>query len=151
MSDTGESPPIPPATAPTEPRVGWTAGRVVLAVIGSILGLIGLGALLLGGVVTWAALTQCDDGFFHTDDERFSSAGYAIVSDKIDLGTDAQPGDWGVEPGDLFRVRLRATSSNADVPIFIGIARTDDVEAYLTNVPHDVVRDVDAGSGIAVT
>ena len=53
-----------------------------------------------------------------------------------------RPGRGGFEPGDLVRVRLRATSGDSARPIFIGIARTVDVEAYLDGVAHDVIRDV---------
>jgi hypothetical protein len=132
--------PVEDATAAR--RSGWTAGRIVLAVVGAILGLIGLALLFAGGALAIAA-TQRDDGYFHTDTERFTSGGYAITSDELDLGADVRPRDWGVEPGDFFRVRVRATSGDADVPIFVGVGRSDDVDAYLQDVPRDIVDDVD--------
>lgn len=130
----------PPARGPS----AWTAGRVVLVVIASILSLAGLALLAAGSALTWAATTQRDDaGFFHTDSKRFSSASYAITSDDVDFGTDVRPGRGDFEPGDLVRVRLRASSGDSARPVFIGIARTADVEGYLAGVAHDVVRDVD--------
>ncbi|HUP76645.1 MAG TPA: DUF4389 domain-containing protein [Acidimicrobiales bacterium] len=133
--------------AVTEPaphgQSNWTAGRVVMVVIASIVALLGLAMLAAGGALTWAATTHRDDaGFFHTDSKRFSSASYAITSDEVDFGTDVRPGRDGFEPGDLVRVRLRASSSDSTRPVFLGIARTADVDGYLSGVAHDVIRDV---------
>jgi hypothetical protein len=132
------------AADPQDTGGRWTVGRVIGVVVGSILGLVGLGLLAGGVVLTWAALTdRDDDGFVHTDTERFSSGGFAITSDDIDLGSDTEAGDWGLDVGDLVRVRVRATTADPAAPVFVGIARTNDVDAYLAGVPHDVVRDVD--------
>jgi hypothetical protein len=123
---------------------GWTAGRIVLVVIGSLLALLALGVLAAGAALTWGATTQRDDdGYFATDAEQLSSAGYAITSDEIDLGSDVRPRRWGSDIGDLVRVRFRATPVDPDQPVFVGIARSSDVDEYLADVAHDVVRDVD--------
>lgn len=115
-----------------------------MVILGSILAVVGVLSLVAGSVLTWAATTQRDDaGYFHTDTERFTSGSYAIVSDDIDLGTDARPRDWGLELGDLVRVRLRAWPGDRGVPLFVGIAATDDVDRFLRDVAHDEVRDVD--------
>jgi hypothetical protein len=137
----------PTMIAPTEPaphaQSNWTAGRVVIVVIASIVALLGLAMLAAGGALTWAATTHRDDaGFFHTDSKRFSSASYAITSDEVDFGTDVRPGRDGFELGDLVRVRLRTSSNDSTRPVFLGIARTTDIENYLSGVAHDVVRDV---------
>jgi hypothetical protein len=135
--DTGSPPPSPPGSR-------WTSGRVASVVVGSILSLVGVGVLAGGGVLTWAAATQRDDaGYFHADAERFSSPAYAVTSDDLDLGTDSGPGDGNLQVGDLLRSRLATTSADPESPVFVGIARTSDVEAYLGGVAHDVVRDVD--------
>jgi hypothetical protein len=39
-------------------------------------------------------------------------------------------------------VRLRTSSNDSTRPVFLGIARTTDIENYLSGVAHDVVRDV---------
>jgi len=44
---------------------------------------------------------------------------------------------------DAVTFRIRATSDSASKPVFIGVGRTADVEAYLAGVDHDVVTDVD--------
>jgi hypothetical protein len=117
---------------------------VVVVVIGSFLALLGVIGVLAGGALTLAAATQRDGaGYFHTDTERFSSGTFAITSNDVDLGTGTRPKDWGVELGDLFRVRLRAAPAERGVPVFVGIGRTADVNRYLHGVSRDVVRDVD--------
>ena len=86
------------AAGPETARRGWTAGRVIVVVLGSILALIGVIGVLGGGALTWAAATQRDSaGFFHTDTERFSAGTYAITSEDEDFGTGIRPGDQGVE------------------------------------------------------
>ena len=131
------------AEPPAQGASAWTGGRVVTVVVASIVSLLGLALLAAGSALSIAAATHRDDaGFFHTDAKRFSSASYAITSDQVDLGTDARPGDWGFEPGDLVRVRLRVTGGDTTRPIFVGVARSTDVDSYLNGVAHDVVRDV---------
>lgn len=85
-------------------------------VFASIGGLIGL-ALLLGGIAVMVAyaVARDDDGYFTSDREQLESATYAISSEEIDLGADAD--DWAPE-GVLGEVRIRVES---DEPIFVGI------------------------------
>jgi hypothetical protein len=119
-----------------------SAGRVVLLVIGSLIGLIGLGLAAGGGTLIWAHETQRDeDGFFTTSTERFRTTTFALTSDEVDLGAGAGEADWS-DLGDLARVRVRATG-DAGRPLFVGIGPERDVEAYLAGVAHDEVSDVD--------
>ncbi len=119
-----------------------SAGRIVLLVVGSLLALIGLGLAAGGGTIVWANETQRDaDGYFTTSTERFSTTTYALTSDQVDLG--AEHARWASDLGDLARVRVRATSAVAGRPVFVGIGRERDVEAYLARVAHDEVSDVE--------
>src|SRR5687768_6660362 len=103
-----------------------SAGRVVLLVIGSLIGLIGLGLAAGGGTLIWAHETQRDeDGFFTTSTERFRSTTFALASDEVDLGAGAGEADWS-DLGDLARVRVRATG-DAGRPLFVGIGPERDV------------------------
>jgi hypothetical protein len=57
----------------------------------------------------------------------------------MDLG-DA---DWLAQTDDLGRLKITAESRDQK-PLFVGLARTSDVESYLSGVPYSTVTDVDA-------
>ena len=126
------------AARPARPRSGWTAGRVIAMVFTSIAGLIGL-ALLAGGAVVIAvyAFDRDDDGYFTTDRQRLESATYAITTEDIDLGADEV--DWAPD-GVLGNLRVHVESER---PVFVGIARDEDVDRYLRAVEHDELIDID--------
>jgi hypothetical protein len=125
---------------PARPQSNWTAGRVIGMVFTSIGGLIGL-TLLLGGIAVVAAhlLARDDDGYYTSDREQLESATYAITSEEIDLGADAD--DWAPE-GLLGEVRIRVES---DEPVFVGIGPDVDVARYLGSVGYDELTDFDDG------
>jgi Domain of unknown function (DUF4389) len=117
------------------PTSRWTAGRVVLVIIGSIVALIGAGLLAGGGTALWADQTQRDDnGFLTSPAERFESSSYAIVSEPIKLvEADTDAADWLLSESVLGDLLLRASDGN----VFLGVAPTSDVEAYLRGIEHD--------------
>ena len=123
------------------PRSRWSAGRVVLVILGSLLALIGAGLLAGGCGLLWADQTQRDDdGFLSTPTERFEASSYAIVSEPIDLvEADTEGVDWLLSEDVLGDVRVQA----ADGDLFVGIGPTSEVEAYLQGVEHHVLTDVD--------
>ena len=133
-----------PTTAATEtpppPRRRWGAGRIALVVAGSLLALVGAGLLVGGCGLLWADQTQRDDdGYLSTPTERLRASSYAIVSEPIDLvEEDTSGADFLLDDviGDL---RVRAS----DGDVFIGIARTSDVETYLEGVEHHRLTDAD--------
>ncbi len=115
--------------------------RVISLVLASIIAMIGLGLFAAGASIGWAYETQRDDaGFFTTSNERFETDSFALTSDKIDLG---QPGpdDWWADR-DLATVRINVDNADAR-PVFVGIGPESDVEAYLADIPHDVITDPD--------
>jgi hypothetical protein len=125
-------------TPPPQSGVSWTAGRILLVVLGSILALLAAGLMIAGGALLWADRTQRDDdGFLSTPSERFESDSFAITSDSIDL-LEAES-DWLFAEDVLGEVRI----TGEDGDIFIGIGGTQDVEAYLDGVAHDEVRNLD--------
>jgi len=128
-------------TAPGPPRPRWSAGRIVLVILGSLAALIGAGFIAGGGGLLWADQTQRDDdGYLSTPTERFEASSYAIVSEPIDLvEADTEGADWLLSDEVLGDVRLQA----ADGDLFVGIGRTSDVEAYLRGVEHHRLTDVD--------
>jgi hypothetical protein len=128
-------------TDPGPPRSRWSAGRIVLVILGSLAALIGAGLLAGGGGLLWADQTQRDDdGYLSTPTERFEASSYAIVSEPLDLvEADTEGADWLLSDDVLGDVRLQA--ANGDV--FIGVGPTSDVEAYLRGVEHHRLTDVE--------
>src|SRR4051812_7789662 len=107
--------------------------KVVLIVLGAIAALVGLG-LLAGGVALAAVFGP--DGRFESSSERLDTPTYALVSEPVRLQSDAPlNSDYGG-----VKVGLRA-NTNGPERVFIGIAPTAAVNAYLRGVPVDVVTE----------
>jgi hypothetical protein len=140
---------VPPIAASdggarAEARVGpssqWTAGRVAAVVVGSLLGLFALVLLGAGGAALWADRTQREDGYATTELHEFSTAGAALATVPADLGS---PGTgWLYSAGVLGKVRIRVTpTGDSSSPLFVGIARSADVDRYLAGVDHTVITE----------
>ena len=123
-----------PPTAPGAPpaRKGWTAGRVVSLVAGSILSLVCVVLLAGAGILTWAEEQQ--GGYLATGTATYSTGGYALASDPVNLH--GVRGWLGRFAGDV-RIRVTATSSGA--PVFVAIGSADDVSRYLAGVSYTSV------------
>lgn len=118
-------------------------GRIIALVIGSIIALVAFGLLLAAGAIGVATvLERDDDGYFDVSLERIESDTAAVVSgDDLTFATEPGTPDWVIDALDI-DVRLDVTSV-ADPDVFVGIARTADLDRYLRDVAHDVVVDVD--------
>jgi hypothetical protein len=126
-------------TAPTNSD-GIGAGRITAIILGALLALVGIGALLGAGVLSWANATQRDSqGYFSTSTERFATPTYAMTSDRVDLNSGAGPNDWFVNNDNIATVRIRAKASD---DVFVGIASQRDVDRYLADVAHDEITTV---------
>jgi hypothetical protein len=120
------------------------AGRVVAIVIGSILGLIGVG-LLIGGIAATVAygVARDDDGYFRTDEIHLATTTAAITSDSVDLGGAPGDADWLTERGDFATVSISLQPAGSGRSVFAGIGPTGEVERYLGSVARDRVTDYD--------
>jgi hypothetical protein len=128
----------PPGTAP---RRRWTAGRVAMLVVGSLLTLIGLGIAAGGGFGLWLDSTQRDsDGYLMTHTHEFATPSYALATRSLNITSDVPSFLYGQSW--LGTVRVRGESVNPARPLFIGIAHRSDVRAYLARVAHADVVDV---------
>lgn len=127
--------PIPEAAS----RPGWSAGRVAALTIGTLLGLLALTLIGVGGTALWADRTQRDDGFATTDLHEFSTSGAALVTDETELGG-AGVG-WLYGPGVLGKVRIRVTPQAAGSRLFVGIGNADDVAHYLAGVDRTTISE----------
>jgi hypothetical protein len=115
-----------------------TVGRVVLIVVGVVVGIVAFGLLAGGCALVAVDQTQRDDdGYLMSPSAEFSTSTYSIVSDRADIDAD------GAERAlDIFlgTVRLR---SESDRSVFVGIGPAAEVDRYLVGVERDVVTDFD--------
>ena len=121
-----------PAGSPV-PR--WTSGRVSLLVLGLVTLLFGAGMLISAGVLKAVDSHWRDGDYLTTAETSLSTPGYALALDDIDLS--GLSGDW------LGEARVRAASREPDAALFVGVARTDDAQAYLRDVQYSTVHEVD--------
>jgi hypothetical protein len=110
-------------------------------VAAAVTGLIAFALLLGGGLLLWANGHYKDaDGYLTTGSQRFSTQEYAITTPGLQIGASA--------PGFLLKadrygtVRLDTTPKGGK-PLFVGVARTRDVDAYLRGVSRSEVSDID--------
>ncbi len=132
------APPPAPGAPPAPAGRGWTALRVVSVVAGSIMAVVSMGLLAAGGATTWLDNTQRDPaGYLTSDAHTFATSGYAITSDRIDLGSS----DVVAPASFLGTVRFQVTASNPARDIFVGIAPRASADSYLAGVGRSVVTD----------
>lgn len=129
-----------PVPEPGPQRRRHSAGHVVAIVAGALALLPGLG-LLTGGTAVAIAQAASDDGYFTFTPDRVTSDGVAVITDDDWLDAD-DGGPWVLDWLDV-DVRLRAEGAGETDEVFVGIARTDDVEAYLAGAAHSIVDELD--------
>jgi hypothetical protein len=112
---------------------------VVALVLGILLLLLpGLAMVVGGAVLLWADAADRSDGYVMSPSEEFSSDGYALVSERVELSTDA---DWLPLSVAVGTARVEATATGSE-DIFVGIAPLADATAYLGDVSRTVVDDL---------
>ena len=119
------------APAPAPAGTGWTVGRIIALAAGSVLLLVSWPSSPAAHLV-WADAEQVDSGYVTTSTATYSTSGYALASDSIN-----------VHSLGLFvdEVRIRITSSDPSRPLFAGIAATGDCRARPgRRQPHDGER-----------
>ncbi|MEA2289323.1 MAG: hypothetical protein QOD55_1320 [Solirubrobacteraceae bacterium] len=135
------TPPGSPTPAPSPaPPARTTAGRTLAVVAGGLLALLAIGLVVAGGAVLWANGQKDDAGYLSTGSDRFATGTYALATENLAVDGDV-PG-WVVDRDRYGKIRLQA-ASNAGRPVFVGVARTSDVSAYLRGSAHATVTDVD--------
>lgn len=138
---TGPTPPATP-TPPTAPARPWTVGRVIALVAGSVLLLGSLGIGLAGGALAVADQgLRDDDGYLMSGTTELTTATYAITSTSVTVHADAPP---ALMPDRLLG-DVKVTATGSDAPVFLGIARTADVEKYLGGAEHATLTDLADG------
>jgi hypothetical protein len=135
-------PPVPPSPPNPAAATGWTAGRIVSVVIGSVLALASVGLLTGGGALLWAQ-SQRQDGYLTSATTTYSTNGYALATTSIHL--DAGNGNWVGQV--LGTVRIQVTAPGTARPVFVGIAPASAASRFLAGVPYSTVTGLGGNSG----
>src|SRR5918997_2100015 len=110
-------------------------------VAASVTGLVAFALFLAGGLLLWPNSHYKDaDGFLTTPNQRFESPSYAITTKNLEVGAGA-PG-FVLEADRYGTIRLE-TMAKGGKRLFVGVARTADVERYLRGSAHSVVSEID--------
>ena len=147
------APPRPPAASPMpasppparSPRTRTrNAGHIVAIIVGCLLLVPGLG-MAAGGATAAVGQTVAtdDDGYFRFTLDRIESTGVAVATTDLwldDVEGDASPWVFDFLDVDL---RLRVDGAGATDDVFVGIARSADVEVYLADAAFSEVIQVD--------
>ncbi|TDW29404.1 DUF4389 domain-containing protein [Cryobacterium psychrophilum] len=128
------------SATPTRPGGGRRALLLILVILGSLIASSGLATVLGGSALAWVNAQQGAAGYLSTPTETLSVNTYAVTSPSLDLGN--QQG-LTVIAGDLGNIRLQATSTQTNVPLFLGIAPTADVERYLASAAHSEITSME--------
>jgi hypothetical protein len=121
----------------TRPNKG---ARIAAYAGAAVTGFLALILIAIGGVALWANHKKDDDGYLTTHSEHFSTSTAAITTDDLDI--DHGGAGWLVSHDRYGKLRLKV-DSRGGTPVFVGIARTRDVDRYLGATAHSVVTDVD--------
>src|SRR4051812_40845220 len=109
--------------------------RIPLIVGGSVASIVAAGLLAVGGLALWADGKKDHDGYVSTSSHQFSAPTAALASGNIDLDGVSWLADR------VGKARVKVTPQTGK-PVFVGIARTRDVSAYLRGVAHTEVDDI---------
>jgi hypothetical protein len=126
------------STTPSSHRALPVAGIVT----GGIVALVALVLLLAGGALLWAFTAKTDDhGWWTSGENRYATSTRALTSEKLDVGADAPR--WMFGSHHVADVRVRATPTSTDTPVFVGIGPTRKVRSYLGHVARVELTNLD--------
>jgi hypothetical protein len=129
---------ITPFAAPTRDRTG----PILATVTGGVVAFLAIILIAAGAALFWVSDNKTDaDGYYTTATHTYSSPTRALTTQNLDVGGDA-PG-WLFSSDTFGHVRVDPRATDSGKPVFVGIARTRDVDTYLEGVQHDEVSDLD--------
>jgi hypothetical protein len=133
-SDPGGTMTLPSPRPPTPPRP-WGAGRVLAVVVGALMLTTSLGLFAAGSVAGIADRAGRDSaGYLNGPHATLFTSTYALTLDTLRI-------EGGRVPEQVVgTVRVRVTP-RGEKPVFVGVARSSDVDTYLAGVAHAVVTD----------
>lgn len=129
----------PPQPQPQPPP--HSGSRTAAIAVASVMAALSLAAVALGAVSLWGDSQRDDQGYFTTATHRYTATSSALTSEEIEVDADV-PGWVGGDDGIFGDLRMRVASRDGE-PVFVGVARTADVERYLAGSSHTEVTDID--------
>jgi hypothetical protein len=129
-------------TEPTSQTPGRRlgGGQIAAFITAGVIAVISVGLIGLGAIALWGDSEKDAHGYVSTGYEQYTSSTRAITTQNLDADLDGL-GEIA-DQGALGSIRLKAAPT-MDAPVFVGIARTDDVTRYLKGTSHAVLTDVD--------
>ena len=129
---------LAPFAAPPRDRTG----PILATVTGGVAAFLAIVLIAAGAALFWVSENKTDaDGYYTTAAHTYSTPTRALTTQNLDVGADAP--DWLFSSDTFGHVRIDPRSTDASKPVFVGIARTHDVNAYLDQVQHDEIADLD--------
>ncbi len=108
--------------------------KIVLIVLGALLVLCGLGATVPASLLTAAT---GGDGAIESGYHRLTTDTPALISTTEQVSSGAS-----VPTSGLGATTITINARSSGQPIFLGVARSSDVDAYLDGIAHEEVRDI---------
>jgi hypothetical protein len=112
--------------------------RIAAIVASGALALFSFGLFAGSGILLWADGQKDAAGYVSTDAEHVATGARALTSENLDLDLDGLDDVVGRDAYGNVRLKVDA---GRDAPVFVGIARTSDVDDYLRGVDRSVVTD----------
>jgi hypothetical protein len=129
---------ITPFAAPTRDRTG----PILTTVAGGVVAFLAIVLIAAGAALFWVSEHKTDaNGYYTTASHTYSTPTRALTTQSLDVQQDVP--DWLFSTDTFGRVRIDPRATNSDKPVFVGIARTQDVNTYLDQVQHDEIADLD--------
>ncbi len=124
-----------PATPPTPPR---RQTRVGFVVAGAIAALIAFSLVVGGGGALVVDASKDRQGYVPIDGDDLATTTAALVSENLDVDLDGAGFFFDHEEFGQFKLQVDPAG---DERVFVGVARTKDVEKYLGDVARETVTD----------
>jgi hypothetical protein len=129
---------ITPFAAPTRDRTG----PILTTITGGVVAFFAIVLIAVGAALFWVSENKTDaNGYYSTASHEYSSPTRALTTESLDVQEDVP--DWLFSTDTFGHVRIDPRSTDSDKPVFVGIAHTRDVDAYLDQVQHDEISDLD--------
>jgi hypothetical protein len=113
-----------------------SSGRLAAIISGGVIASFATLVLAAGAALQWIDNRKDADGYYQTSSERFATSTYALATENLDI-------DDGLPGGDNYgKVRFKVRSDDG-APVFVGVARSADVDTYLGGAARATLTDIE--------